>query len=134
MDGKTPQARATSSLRVCKCGCRAEFRPKRVDQKFATPNCKTRYTMAAYEAGLKVIESKGGMHHRKASNHQMQKLFACLSDGKPWTTRQLHEATKMENVSTAISELRRAGVPVSRAKFIRRTESGAKIFEYQLKP
>jgi len=87
--------------------------------------------MTAYETGLKVIESKG-MHHRKMNNHYLQKLLDCLIDGRPWTTRQLHEATGIENVSTTISELRRAGANISKARFVRITETGAKIYEYQM--
>ena len=121
-----------SATRVCKYKpCGAAFTPKRVTQVFCSPSCKTKHTMSAYEAGLKVIGSKG-MHNRKINNHYLQKILACLSNGEPWTTRQLHEATKIENVSTSISELRRAGVTISKAKFVRITETGAKIYEYRL--
>lgn len=72
------------------------------------------------------------MHHRKADNHQLQRILDCLSDGRAWTTRELHTATNIENISTTISELRRAGANISKARFVRITDTGAKVYEYKL--
>lgn len=132
MNGKRAQARATSLLRACKCGCGVQFKPKRVDQVFASPNCKTRHTMRAYETGLKVIEGKG-MHNRSMKSPQLQALYNFLAcNGEPKTTREIHIATGLEAVGTAISELRRCGYRID-CKYVGRMKSGAKIFEYQLK-
>ena len=122
----------TGAIRHCKYKpCSSEFRPRRKDQVFCAPGCKTKYTMTAYERGVGMMESRG-MHARSLNSPQLQKLLACLSDGRAWTTKEIGEATQIENVSTAISEMRRAGVNISRAKFVRTTETGAKIFEYKL--
>jgi len=136
---RTAQTRGSSSvgvfpgtLRHCKYKpCSLEFRPKRKDQVFCAPGCKTKYTLTAYERGVRQMESRG-MHARKLHNWQLQNLLECLSDGRAWTTKELHESTGIENVSTAISEMRRAGVSILRAKLVRITDTGAKVFEYKL--
>ena len=76
--------------------------------------------------------SSRGAHARSMASPQMKVLYAALADGQPHTTKELHQATGIENVSTAIGELRRAGVNISPAKFIRITETGAKVYAYRM--
>ena len=131
MDGKTAQARGSATRRCKYKACSTEFTPKRVTQVFCSPSCKTKHTMDAYERGLKAIETKG-MHHRSMKSAQMQRLYNFLAcDGEPKTTREIHLATGLEAVGTAISELRRCGYRID-CKFVGQKENGAKIYEYTL--
>jgi hypothetical protein len=62
----------------------------------------------------------------------MQKLYNFLAgDGEPKTTREIHLATGLEAVGTAISELRRCGYKIS-CKYAGQNKNGSKIFEYRL--
>lgn len=129
---RQPVNGTTEQIRRCLLNtCNGLFFPKKSNQRFCHPDHKKTYHNLAYKKGEALMTSRG-MHARTLCSPQMKKLLACLSDGRPHTTKELHEATKIENVSTTISELRRCGVNISRAKFVKITETGAKVYQYQL--
>lgn len=137
-------SRATSSseanpqgLRRCKfVPCSVEFMPRRKDQVFHSPACKTKYTMAAYEAGLKVIERKRPNFHfaKLEDSPQLQSLHAVFlrHKGEVVTTLQLFESTRIMSISTRIAELRQNKVNISKAVYMGKSATGAKVFGYQL--
>lgn len=135
MSEKTAPVRGSSLLRLCKCGCGTEFKPKRVDQRFASPSCKTRYTMTAYEVGLKVIEGKGRFHFARLENSpQLQALHAAFlrRRGQMVTSLELYEETKLMSISTRVAELRANGIDISDAKYLGKSETGARVYGYKL--
>ena len=102
-----------SSLKLCKWKpCGILFRPKRVDQVFHAPNCKTSYTMDAYEKGIAVMNRKG-MHAARLENSvPLQKLLAHLLDGQEHTTADIGQTTGIEAVGSRVGELRRNGFTI----------------------
>ena len=111
--------------------CSVGFVPKRKDQVFCSVEHKQEFYRLARNMGVSSLTSRGA-HARSMASPQMKALYAAFADGQPHTTKELHQATGIENVSTAISEIRRAGVNISPAKFIRITETGAKVYAYRM--
>lgn len=79
-----------------------------------------------------IAQEKKGMHARTMKSRQIQNLYAALESGDWRTTADLHRITNIENVSTAVGELRRAGGYNIKCIYVMRTGTGAKIYAYKL--
>ena len=72
------------------------------------------------------------MHYAslKKSN-RLQRLYAFLAEGKARTTRQINEMAHVCAVNSAVSELRRNGVPII-CKYKGKTAQGGSIYSYRM--
>jgi len=123
----------TKSERLQGCAlkpCATSFIPKRIDQRFCSKVCKEEYYRQVHEKGLRAMTSKG-IHARTMESPQLKKLHAFLADGEWHSTRDIGEATGLQVVGTAVSELRRCGFNI-KCIFVKSLESGGKVYAYKL--
>lgn len=72
------------------------------------------------------------MHYAKLSeSKRLQRVLALLSDYRPHTTREIIESANVCAVNSIKAELKANGIPVD-CRFVRRTNEGASVYEYQL--
>lgn len=62
---------------------------------------------------------------------RLAQTLSAIKDAKKITTLQLHAITGSMKASTDIDDLRRAGYPISMAKYLFTTDSGRKVFEFE---
>lgn len=66
-----------------------------------------------------------------AKSRRLQNLLEALRDGRPHTTKDLQDLTGGVAIGSAVSELRAHAYDID-CRFVRKTETGAKVFEYRL--
>jgi hypothetical protein len=122
-------------------------------KKWASDDCKNRLNTEARRVGRQVLEKtfaeivqgqpqavlpgkKAGKPHsgHPSRSARLAKTLNVIITMKKCTTLEIQARTGGVKVSTDVDDLRRAGYPVSKAKYLRTTEEGRKIFEYEWLP
>lgn len=67
-----------------------------------------------------------------ADSERLIVLHSILSDGLPHTTAELSERTGSMAIHSDVHELRQNGVAVGKARYVGLSQSGRKVYEYQL--
>ena len=65
-------------------------------------------------------------------SHRLRQYLDIMADGQWHSTRALQEKTGSMCTHTDIAELRANHQPVSSAKYLGKTETGARVFGYRL--
>jgi len=131
-------------MSLCECGCKIELTGR---QKRFRPGHGEKWWSFVRKIGA--AEIKGQEHLPLApavaaprdtgkphSGHpgrskRLAKTLNAVMDLRKFTTLELQARTGGMKVSTDIDDLRRAGYPISMAKYLRTTEEGRKVFEYE---
>lgn len=78
---------------------------------------------------------KGKMHAGGLDSERVRRAYSALAkaqrEGRALTTAQLDEASGGRNAHSDAAALRANGIPVL-CRYVGRSESGAKIYEYEL--
>ena len=137
-----------SATRICAYRkCQIQFEPKRKNQRFHHPKCrmaewaemhpralgKTLPEIAADQMTMPSILRKKLHCGHPGRSHRLAKLLNLMITLGACTTLQIQKKTGSMKPSTDVDDLRRAGYPVSMARYIGTTASGRKIFEYEWK-
>lgn len=63
---------------------------------------------------------------------RLQRALTLLLDGQPHTSIEIRDYANVTSVSCCVDELRKNGYDVE-CKFVRTTDTGARVYTYQLK-
>ena len=120
--------------------CSVEFEPVRPGQRFHSTACRFKEWERLHPRLGKGLEallppkgtaSKPHCGHPGRSRRLSQTLNVFYDIPNP-TTLQIQERTGSMKPSTDIDDLRRAGYPISRAKYVMTTAEGRRVYQYQL--
>ncbi len=64
---------------------------------------------------------------------RLQRALALLMDGQPHTSIEIRDYANVTSVSCCVDELRKNGYNIPKAEFVRTTDTGARVYVYQLK-
>lgn len=132
-----PQTSVNASERALLCAhpaCEASFRPKRNDQRFCSPACKSAFHKLEYAAGravmAKTMKPASGIRAANlATSKRLQRIYEILKDGNWHSSLELSTEGHTVAASTGISELR---APINGLNIERRQRGNT--HEYRLIP
>ena len=80
---------------------------------------------------LSMASHKRSHYASIADSPRLQRALSLLSDYQPHTSREIREYADVSSVSTTIDELRK-NCCVIECRFVRTTETNARVYEYRL--
>ncbi len=121
-----PAVHGTEGVKICRGpGCKNELTGKQT--KFCCDPCRNRLHSGERLEGRKALSGKGKMRAAKLANSSRLRKIHGLLVGGEWHTRlEIFKKTGVDNVSTAISELRKNGFEIEK----RHVAGG--LWEYRL--
>ena len=124
-------------MALCECGCGETLTGRQ--KRFKCDDHRARYWSNCRKAGAlgkgldALLPRKKDKPHcgNVSKSKRLRSTLAVVKELKTFTTLQLQERTGGMKVSTDIDDLRRAGYPVSMARYVRTTDAGRKVYEYR---
>ena len=115
--------------------CRKVFHPDFWNQEYCGKDHQIEFNKLAHRIGVNFLRGDRGGRHIPSykTSPSLRRLLSVLKDGRWYTTRELGELTRLQNIATWVSALNhpKNGFTIV-CEYVRRTEGGGKVYRYRL--